>query len=337
MAENGKRGRHGCLWAAIFLMLLVAGCGVLIVIGLFVVKRSGEHTVWRHGKGADEYPALNEIWAEGGGHTKVVRIPLRGMIMLGGEDGFFGAHAGSADLALRAIQRATQDTEVKAVIMDIDSGGGGITASDILYKALVDFKAEQDGRVVVALLNDVAASGAYYVALAADHIVAHPTTITGSIGVLVQSLSFRELAQKIGVKDVTIKSGENKDILNPFNELTPEQRRMMQGIVDELYGRFVSLVAENRELSEEKVRSFADGSIFTAKSAIELGLVDEIGYWKDALAQTRKMLKVDDVRVYRYEEEMSLSSLFKSADSRNPMSALLQPFTHTRLMYLWQM
>jgi protease-4 len=337
MAENGKRGKHGCLWAAIVLMLLVAGCGVLIVIGLFAAKRSGEHAAWHHGRGADEYPELKEIWAEGTGTLKVVRIPLSGMIMLGGEDDFFGSKAGSAGLALRAIQRATQDPEVKAVIMDIDSGGGGITASDILYKALVDFKAAQPGRVVVALFNDVAASGAYYIALAADHIIAHPTTITGSIGVLVQSLNMKELALKIGVKDVTIKSGENKDILNPFNDMTAEQRRMMQGIVDELYGRFVSLVSENRELSEEKVKSFADGSIFTARQAIELGLVDEIGYWSDALASTAEMLDVGAVRVYRYEEEISLSSFFKSTYDRNPLSALLQPFTRTRMMYLWQM
>lgn len=337
MAENKTRKRHGCLWASIFLMLLLAGCGALVVTGLLALKHSGEYTAWRQGKGADECPALNEVWAEGSGHTKVVRIPLRGMIMLGAEDGFFGAQAGSADLALRAIQRATFDEEVKAIIMDIDSGGGGITASDILYKALTDFRDAQNGRVVVALFNDVAASGAYYIALAADHIVAHPTTITGSIGVLVQSLSMKELAQKIGVKDVTIKSGENKDILNPFNDISPEQRRMMQGIVDELYGRFVKLVAENREIPEDKVRSFADGSIYTAKSAIELGLVDEIGYWSDALVSTKELLKVDDLRVYRYEEEISLSSLFKSASPHNPMSALLQPFTRTRLMYLWQM
>jgi protease-4 len=221
--------------------------------------------------------------------------------------------------------------------MDIDSGGGGITASDILYKALLDFRAAQEGRVVVAVFNDVAASGAYYIALAADHIIAHPTTITGSIGVLMQSMNVKDLAQKIGIRDVTIKSGDNKDLLNPFNEMSPEQRDMLQGLVDEFHSRFVRLVAEGRDLPEAQVRELADGRIYSANDAEELGLVDQIGYWSDAVAKTTELLDVEQVRVLRYEKEISFSSLFRGMEQENPMSKILQSLSRTRLMYLWEM
>ena len=339
--EDRKRSRHGCLWALFILLALLGVSAVLVITGLLAVTKSSVHlTSWTHRAGADEFPQMNEIWSEGAGTVKVVRIPLRGLIMFGTEGSLFAPDSGSADMAFRSIRRARQDAAVKAIILDIDSGGGGITASDVLYKELLDFKESQTGRCVVAVFNDVAASGAYYVALAADRILAHPTAITGSIGVLMQSVNVKELAQKVGVRDVTIKSGENKDILNPFNDLSPEQRQILQGIVDELHSRFVKLVAGNRNLPETKVRELADGRIFTAGTALELGLVDEVGYWKDAVARTTEMLGVDQVRVFRYEEELSLSSLLRGAGGANPMSSLsglLNSLSRTRLFYLWQL
>ena len=143
-------------------------------------------------------------------------------------------NASSASAALRAIKRATHDPDVEGILLEVDSGGGGITASDILYESLQEFRDADTDRVVVAIFGDVAASGAYYISLAADHIIAHPTTITGSIGVLMQSINARQLGEKIGVHDVTIKSGKNKDILNPLQDLTEEQRALLQGIVDDL-------------------------------------------------------------------------------------------------------
>ena len=342
MAEEKKKSHSGCFWFAMILGAMIVIAGVLVVSGIVVASRSVSFSTAHSGMGADESPNLKEIWAGGAGKTKVVRIPLRGLIMLDTGDGFFGPEAGSADMALRSIHRATHDSEVQGIILDVDSGGGGITASDILYKALLDFKEEHPGRKVVAILNDVAASGAYYVALASDHIIAHPTTITGSIGVLIQSLNVRELGDKIGVKDVTIKSGPNKDILNPFRDLTDEQwkeqKQMLQSVVNELHDRFVGLVAENRDLPEDEVRELADGRIFTASKAEELGLIDEQGYWRDAKERIAELLGVDEVKIFRYEESLSLSSLFRVAEKGvNPLSLLFNRLTQTRLMYLWQM
>ena len=331
-----KRNRTGCLWVVIaFQAVSLLAAGGLIV-GLLAAGVSFSRYPRRRQAGIDEQPHFREVWAGGSGETKVVRIPLRGMILLDEDGLFFPSGAGSSVVALRSIARATADPDVSAIILDIDSGGGGITASDILYRALQDFKTSADGRKVVALYCDVAASGAYYVSLAADHIVAHPTTITGSIGVLMQTLNIRGLADKVGIKDVTIKSGPNKDILNPFDDLTPEQRTMLQEVIDEMYARFVKLVAANRALDEEHVRKVADGRIMTAARAREYGLIDEIGYWKDAAAKTAELLGVQNVRVYRYEQEFSFASFLKASRQAPSPDMLLRKLTTTRFLYLWQ-
>ncbi|MFC1462434.1 signal peptide peptidase SppA [Verrucomicrobiota bacterium] len=287
-------------------------------------------------KGKDEFPEMDEIWSYGAGETKVVRIPLRGMIALGGDKPLFGSDAGSADSALKAIRRATHDEEVKAIIMDIDSGGGGITASDILYKALMEFKAAKAGRKIVSIFGDVAASGGYYVAMASDHVVARPTSITGSIGVLIQSFDLRGLGEKVGVKNITIKSGRNKDILNPLVELTEEQRTLLQDIVNELHTHFISIVAESRSQPIETIGELADGRIFTASRALNLKLVDQIGYWEDVMKETSQLLGVKEIKVFRYQQDVGFMSLLEGRTAWDPTSGLYSKLSRTRLLYLWQ-
>jgi len=330
------RKSNGCLW----LSLIVLGCTLSIMVFIAVIALvvaaafDGTPTIASRRLGADEAPDLSEVWASGHGHTKVVHVPLKGIILLGEGAGPW-SRPGNADMALMSIRKATHDPDVSGLIIELDSGGGGITASDVIYRAILDFKEAQEGRVVVAIFDDVAASGAYYVALAADYIVAHPTTLTGSIGVLMQSLNFRELGQKIGVDDVTIKSGANKDILNPLGELSPEQHDMLQGVVDELHTRFVSLVAQHRSIPEEQVRVFADGRVFLSGKALDLGLVDRIGYWDDAVAATTELLSVNDVKVFRYQQDFSLSAFLRSAGAWVPSPTTLWRMRKTRFMYLW--
>ena len=331
-----KKSSRGCFWAIIAMVALMVIIGAVILLLSFVVGRDRGFSLASHDMGADEFPDMQEVWSYGGGETKVVRIPLRGFIQLQEDRDFFGSVASSSQLALMSIRRATHDHGVMAIIMDIDSGGGGITASDIIYKALVDFKRVKPGRMVVAMYGDVAASGAYYVSLASDYIIAHPTTITGSIGVLMQTLNLRVLGEKIGVSDVTIKSGRNKDLMNPLREVSEEQREMLQEIVDELHGRFVDLIVEHRDLPAAQVRKIADGRILTATDAEDLGLIDEIGYWDDALKRTSELLNVEDIRVIRYEQEFSLSSFLMSRSILSPASELMRWTSRPRLLYRWQ-
>ncbi len=315
-ANYQPRRRMGCLF---FFILLVAG-----FVGLCYLPAPSENSLFAswfgspvQDAGADAFPALNETWSDGSGSNKVVRIPLTGLIMFGESEGFFSP-AGATEMALQAIRRATYDPDVRAIIMEIDSGGGGITASDILYNALLNFRAADGTRQVITLCGDMAASGAYYIALASDHIIAHPTTVTGSIGVIIQSLNFRELAQRHGVVDTSFKSGENKDLLNPLGEISTAEKMIVQGVVDDMHKRFVSLVATRRNIPEGTLVPLTDGRIFTASHALELGLIDEIGYWEDAMSRTATLLGVPDICVYRYDQSVSLMSLLQVTSRLNP-------------------
>lgn len=342
--QNGKtsRGcRSGCLALAVIAGVVVVALAIVATFGIASLTKqfSGGHThklasSAKLDGGEDEIPMLQEVWSSGAASgTKVVRIPLTGTIMLG-EDGWM-ENAGSASAALRAIQRATHDPDVEGIILEVDSGGGGITASDIIYKALLDFKKAGKGRVIVTLMGDIAASGAYYVSLPSDIILAHPTTITGSIGVIMQSYNIKELAAKIGIKDETFKSGENKDMLNPFHDVSPEQRAMLQAVIDALYGRFVRLVAESRKISEADVRKLADGRIFVADEALERKLIDGIGYRADAEKEMTRLLNVEEINVIRYSEDVSFFEMLRSRHGFGmSMSEFLKP-RETRLMYRW--
>ncbi|MBP5226049.1 MAG: signal peptide peptidase SppA [Kiritimatiellae bacterium] len=322
MAETNEKQpgkRKGCGFgcaALIAAVLCIVGFFCLIILmGIGSLMKGKSRFLWDSENasaqfGKDEMPEMKEIWSSGNGDVKVVRIPLTGMILLNNDSPF---HTGTADQTLRAIRRATHDKDVKGLLLEIDSGGGGVTASDILYQAVKTFKAEEEGRFVVAIMGDVAASGAYYVALAADRILAHPTTITGSIGVIMQSYNVKALAEKLGVSDVTLKSGKNKDLLNMFQDVNEEQKAIVQKVIDASYDRFVSLVVENRNIPKEKVLPLADGRIFSAVDAVEKQLIDGIGYFDDARRALAKLLKEEDVEVYRYEEEASLMDLLSGS------------------------
>jgi len=343
--ENTKRGR-GCGLGCAVLLGLFIGVGLLVAVLLYSglsalsLSREGAFAGLFHGShcsgevGEDDAPYMIETWSSGRGNVKVVRIPVAGMIMLGESSWYVG----NANTVLRSIRRATHDSEVEGLILEINSGGGGITDSDIIYKALLDFKSAQEGRVIVSLMGDVAASGAYYIALASDHILAHPTTLTGSIGVIMQSYNFKELAAKLGIQDVTIKSGANKDLLNPFQEVKAEQRELLQSVISAMHDRFVTLVAENRKLPKETVVPLADGRVFIADEAVKHKLIDGLGYSEDAQVKIAELLKVDAVKVYRYDEQVTLMDLFAGPGIglRSELGSLFKEYVNgTRLMFRW--
>ncbi len=338
--EKTKRPKFGCMWAilVLFTLVVLGGCG-LIIIGLIAGESlSGSFaktTSVTQSMGVDESPQVSEVWSCGEGESKVVRIPISGFIHLGEESTLLGTMPSPTLVALRSIRAATQDDEVDAIILDVDSGGGGITASDILFKAVMDFRDARPGRVVVSIFGDVAASGAYYIALASDQIIARPTSITGSIGVIMKSINLEKLASKHGIEDVTIASGSNKDLLNPLKEMDPEQKAILQTVVDEMHQRFESLLADRRQLHFAHASKLADGRIFSAQKALDLGLIDQIGYWEDAMSLTAESLDVDSVKVFRYEEPFSFSDFLRGAGNVKP-ETVLRRLTRPRIMYRWQ-
>ena len=173
------------------------------------------------------------------------------------------------------INDYAEDSSVKAIVLRIDSPGGGVVASQEIYNALMN--AKREGKKIVASMGSVAASGGYYIAAAADKIVANPGTLTGSIGVKMEYPNLEKLLEKIGVKEIVVKSGEYKDVGSPFRNISERERKLLQGVIDDVQSQFVEAVATGRGMSLAEVRAIADGRIFTGRQALELKLVDQMG------------------------------------------------------------
>jgi len=190
---------------------------------------------------------------------------------------------------IEELHQYFEDEGVKAIILRIDSPGGGVGPAQEIYREIMRIKSKKK---VLTSMGSVAASGGYYIACASDLIVANPGTITGSIGVIMQFSNFEELLKKIGIKGVVVKSGEHKDIGSPFREMTPEEKRIMQEVLDNVHQQFIRAVAEGRKLDRSKVVEIADGRILTGEQAKNLGLVDQIGNLQDTIDIAAKVVGI---------------------------------------------
>lgn len=197
-----------------------------------------------------------------------------------------GTITNSADI-IRQLKKYSKDSSVPAIVLDIDSPGGGVAPSQEIYEEMK--KAKENGKKIVASMGSVGASGGYYVACAADTIIANPGTLTGSIGVVFEFPVAEELFKKIGLRFEVVKSGEFKDVGTLNRRMTEAERKLLQSVIDDTYEQFVEVLVENRNLSEEEALKIADGSIFTGRQAKKLGLVDELGDLEDAIKIAGKM------------------------------------------------
>lgn len=188
---------------------------------------------------------------------------------------------------VRQIRKYKDDDLIKGLVLRVDSPGGGVAASQEIYDELLKFK--EENKIIVVSMGSVAASGGYYVSCSADSIVANPGTITGSIGVVLSYPVIQQLMDKVGLKMETIKSGKLKDVGNFAREVTPEDRQMLQALIDDTYIQFISVVAKSRGLECDSVRKIADGSVFTGHQAMQIGLVDKMGTLQDAISMAGKM------------------------------------------------
>ena len=336
--------RHGGFWGAIILLIVGLLCSMVLNAGLamgLAVKGSASTSFASAGDTAvDENPKFQEEWSCGSGDTKVVRIALDGVIMRGPAGGsFLSEGTDKIQSVLQQIRAAQNDDDVKAIIMEINSPGGAVTPSDEIHRALRNFRESREDRRVLAYVEDLCASGGYYIAVATDRIIAEPTAIVGSIGVIMEALNWSTLAQKVGVDATTIKSGPNKDLLNPFRPVNPENVKILQDLVDSGYDRFLSLVAKGRNLSRDALRPIADGRVMSSDAAKEAGLIDAVGSWDDAVAQMAQLLGEEEIRVVRYKDGRSfLDRLLTARTPVNPLARLAEemPGTHSGLMYLWR-
>jgi len=250
---------------------------------------------------------FEEIIVQDGEHSRqrIAVIPLRGIIAMG-QPGDLGEDI-VADFK-RALDQARHDDTVRAVVISVDSPGGEITASDVLYNALRDFAKVKPA---VVFFNSIGASGAYYTACGATKIMCNPTTFTGSIGVIISTLNYRDLFGKVGLEAVIFKSGKFKDMLNGAREMNEEERAYVQQLVMQSYERFLGIVATARGLDPAGLRDgVADGRILSGSDALDAKLVDSLGYIEDAYAAARDLGKAPGAQVIEYKRQIGFADLF---------------------------
>ena len=235
----------------------------------------------------------------------------------------FRSDTGMVDRIREILKKAEKDKNIKGILLRVNSPGGTVTSSDIIYHEIKSFKERFKVKVYVSVI-DVAASGGYYVALAGDSIMVHPTSLVGSIGVLALKLNLEGLMDKVGVEWEVVKSSKKKDFMSPFRPLTKEERVLFQETIDRYYDRFVDLVVLNRDgLDIKEVRALADGRVYNARQALNNHLVDSIGYLKDLVELAKKELDQPDLKVVTYSRPREYKSNYYSSMGSTPKINLI--------------
>lgn len=292
-------------------------------------------------------PALTEqVLVQGGSFwsdDKIAVIDVDG-ILTGSESSSLLVSQENSVAELKArLSWARQDPDLRAVVLRITSPGGEVTACDVMYHELQRFK-KQKGVPVLASIGDQGASGGYYLAMAADTIFANPTAIVGSIGVILQHFDLSGLLGKIGVAVDPIKSSEQKDLSSIFRPITPAEKTVLQKLVDDMYQRFVEVVAAGRpQLTRETVLSLADGRVVSGVEAARLGLVDRTGYLTDAIEEAQRRAGVERPTIVRYTRVARSGANIYSASGVEPtasrgvhLSLDVPTLASPRLLYLWR-
>ncbi len=310
---------------ALFLLVLLV-VSALANVGWFfgsLFKMDG-------GARRDAEPTLEEVVVQDNdSRDKIVVVDLDGIITeMSGRGGY-----DMVEILKGQFKRAHKDERVKAVLLRVNSPGGEVLASDEIYKAVSEFQ-EKSGKPVIAQMGSMAASGGYYVAVGARWIVANELTITGSIGVIMSSWNYRGLMDKVGIVPTVFKSGKYKDMLSGSREpdqVTPEEKKMVQDLIDEVFGRFREVVGEGRGRAAKgngregrklvaDWRDYADGRVFSGTEAFRLGFVDELGDFNTGVKRAKKLALIDDANLVQYRQVVELADLFglfgQSAETR---------------------
>jgi protease-4 len=325
---------HASRWVALALLVALgagsAGCVIVVGSPLGMLGRGKQ--------------PLQETVVDGEGRDKILLVDVSGMISDVPARRAFGLVEEESTVGRleAALAKARDDDRVRALVVHVQSPGGGVTASDVLYTELRRFAREREVPIVAALGN-LATSGGYYTALAADRIVAHPTTVTGSIGVIMMSLNLEGLLTKLGVEDATMKAGEHKDLLSPLRRADPAERAIVQDVLDSMHRRFVSIVRERRPaLPARHLGTITDGRIFDAQTALDLGLVDAIGDVSAAIEVAKALAHLEEARVVRYgrgaEAAETLHARTPAGERPSLLGELIAgsgPEVGPRFFYLW--
>jgi protease-4 len=307
----------GCL--SVFLAVaLCASVVINLVLAAAALRSFGGTT-----RLEEAAPSFREVIVQRGArgsNDKIAVIMMRGLI-----SSSLPGNVGDTmvdDMRL-ALQQARDDDHVRAIVLEIDSPGGEVTASDAIYNWVVKARARKP---VVVYMDSLAASGGYYVACGGQYLMANETTITGSIGVIIQTLNYEQLFNKVGLASVVFKSGKFKDMLNGARQVTPEERELIQGFVMKTYDKFLGIVATERKLPAEGLRnSVADGRILSGKDALENKLIDGTGQIEDAFAKAKQLGRASGATVVKYGPPFTLGRFFRALGSSNNKIELTLP------------
>ena len=284
-----------------------------------------------------------EIIEDGDIDKQIVVMDVEGVIQdTGEEESYFSTAAYNHRSFMERLNAIKDNKSVKGIILRVNSPGGGVVESAEIHNKLMQIKNKTKKPIYVSM-GAQAASGGYYISTPADKIYASPETLTGSLGVIMQSYNFEGLAEKYGIDMITIKSGAYKDLMNPFREVTEDEKKILQSMVTSSYDEFVRVIAEGRNMSEDEVRKIADGRIYDGRQAMEINLIDELGYLEDVIADMKKNEKLDEAQVVRLVGSDSLSSLFSMkmqqwVGKNNEVSTIKSLITENqspRMMYLY--
>ena len=243
----------------------------------------------------------------------------------------------TSDEIVEEITNHAEDSSIKAIIVRVDSPGGGVVASQEIFNALQN--ARKEGKKIVVSMGSVAASGGYYIAAAADRIVANPGTLTGSIGVKMEFANIEKLLEKVGVKGMVVKAGAYKDIGSPFRDMTVQEQKLLQTVIDDVHGQFIEAVAGGRHMPVADVRAIADGSIFTGRQALTLKLVDQLGDLEDGIRIAGELAGIKGKpTVVRSEKTLRFLEYLKDETSTWVSDFFVRSLGRTmvRLDYLYQ-
>lgn len=270
--------------------------------------------------------------------NKILLIPISGFI---GEGSLINRNATTPGEIYRHLQKAQKDSAIKAILLKIDSPGGSVNASDLIYRLLSDFS-RKNKIPVFAHIDGIGASGAYYVAMSSGHINARPASMTGSIGVILSNFSIKGLMDKLGIEYRSIQSSPGKDILSPFREMRPEEKEFLQKQVMQTYERFLSIILAQRsdKIPEARLREIANGNIYSPAEAIASGLIDSESYLDEYIEVIRKKLNQPSISVVTYVPENEFdTNIYEAGAQQTGMSdllGLLGGIGGSRMYYLWE-
>jgi len=309
-----NKKQFGC----ILVLLVVLLCASLVFNFVLLAFRGSSALLRKAPLMADGVPRFDEVTVQDGrGPGKIAQIALRGVIS-SSASGSLGETMVD-DLRMQ-LHQAAMDSDVKAIVLYVDSPGGEVTASDVIYNAVTLAKARKP---VVVYMGSLAASGGYYVSCGGSWLIANDTTLTGSIGVIIETLNYESLLGKVGLDAVVFKSGKFKDMLSGARAMTPEEAAYVQDMVMQTYGKFVGIVARERKIDEGQLRAgIADGRVISGRDALGDKLIDQLGQIEDAYQKARDLSGATDAPVVRYEASMRFARLVKLFTGRSDSTKL---------------